>query len=294
MLKKLFGRKEKVKGPEDEKELTIEDLVTLERYDEAEARLKERVKLVPKDLHAHLKLAEVYVSLKNVHKALDEFLFVADSHAEDGFFDKGIALLAKAARLAPGDETLPRRIEKYRRLKKLEERRQYAIKGLLDNKTTGVQTAANSTIQVELLWNKIAKSHLVEALPAEILQKLFSVMEMVQTKKGQLLAENGSVMPVMLLVVAGVIEAGTEVNGKYMNIRSFSTGDLIGDSALLEHKPWPARYTVSEAGTAFKLDRDGLQKVMAGNADPIAFLSVLRQQHNDRDVAASLLKLRAS
>ena len=291
-LKKMFGRR-KNKPDKDEKELTIEDLVTLERYEEAEEMLKARLKDYPKDLHAHLRLADVYVSLKNVGKALDEYVFVADSHAEDGFFDKGIALLSKAAKLAPGDDMLPRRIEKYKRLKMLEKRRQFAVKGLMANKTTGASTAANSAIQVEILWNKIVKSHLVEQLPAQNLEKLFSVMEMRKTETGEVLADDGSPLQVMYLVVDGVVEAGAEVNGQPTNIRSFTSGDLIGDSALLEKKSWPAEYKVTEPGTVFRLDREGLAEVMAGNEDPVRFLSALRQQQNDRHVAAALQKLRA-
>lgn len=293
MFKKLFGRK-KPKVPETEtKELTIEDLITLEHYEEAAEKLKERLKLVPKDLHAHLKLAEVYVALRNVNKALDEYLFVADSYADDGFFDKGIALLSKASKIVPTDDTLPRRIERYKTLKKLETRRRYAVKGLLANKTTGVQTAGNSALQVELLWNKIAKSHIVLKLDGENLQKLFSVMVMVQTKTGQTLADSGSNLPVLYLVVDGVIEASAEVNGKSLGIRSFSTGDVIGEAALLEHKTWPARYTVTEGGTLFRLDRQGLEHAMTGNPDPRGFISVLREQHNDRDVAVSIQKVYA-
>ena len=289
----MFGRKSKKRPDADEKELTVEDLITLERYEEAAEMLKQRLKSFPKDLHAHLRLADVYVGLKNVGKALDEYLFVADSHAEDGFFDKGIALLSKAAKLAPGDDMLPRRIERYKRLKMLEKRRQYAVKGLMANKTTGASSAANSAIQVELLWNKIVKSHLVEQLQAQNLQKLFSVMQMKKTREGEVLAEDGSALQVMYLVVDGVVEAGAEVNGKYTNIRSFTSGDLIGDSALLEKKIWPAGYQVIEPGTVFRLDREGLAEVMAGNDDPVRFLSVLRQQQNDRHVAAALQKLRA-
>lgn len=292
VFKKVFGRKSKA-PPSDSKELTVEDLVTLERYAEAEEMLRQRVKSFPKDLYAHLKLAEVHVALKNVGKALDEFVFVADSYADDGFFDKSIALLSKAARLVPGDDMIPRRIERYQTLKRLEKVRQYAVKGLLANKTTGVSTAGNSKLQVELLWNKIAKSHLVMKLDGSIIQKLFSVMEMVNTKTGQVLADAGSSYPALFVVVDGVIEATADIDGKVTSVRSFSTGQLIGDSALLERKPWPAKYTVTEGGTLFRLDRDGLESVMVGNTDPVGFLSVLREQHNDRDVVAFIQKLQS-
>ena len=292
MLKKMFGRKRPA-DPED-RELTIEDLITLERYEEAAEKLKERLKMVPKDLHAHLRLAEVHVALKNVAKALDEYVFVADSHADDGFFDKAIAVLGKAVRLAPGDDMLPKRIEKYRHLKRLEKRRQLAVEGLLNNKSTRAQTAGNYKLEVELLWNKIAKSHLVGKLSAENLKKLFSVMKMERARPGKVLAEAHSQVPVMYLVVDGVIEAATEVNGREVNVRGFSTGDVIGESALLQRKSWPAKYVVTEAATLFQLDRDGLEEVMVGNDDPIAFLSVLREQQNDRDVAASIQRLQSS
>ncbi len=290
----MFGRGRKRQPDSDERELTIEDLITLERYEEAEEKLKTRLKIVPKDLHAHLRLAEVHVALKNVHKALDEYIFVADSQADDGFFDKAIAVLSKAAKLAPGDEMLPKRLEKYKRMKQLEKRRQLAVEGLLSNTSTRKQAAGNQKLEIELLWNKIAKSHLVEKLSAENLKKLFSVMKMVHARTGKVLAESGSQVPVMYLVVDGVVEAYAEVNRRQVAIRSFSTGDLIGDSALLERKAWPAQYKVTDAATLFQLDRQGLEDVMVGNEDPIAFLSVLRLQANDRDVAVSIQRLHAT
>ncbi|MEM1202893.1 MAG: cyclic nucleotide-binding domain-containing protein [Acidobacteriota bacterium] len=294
MIKKLFGGRKKSAEGGSGKELTIDDLITLERYDEALEKLKARVKAVPKDLHAHLRLADVYLALKSVNKAIDEYVYVADSQAEDGFFDKGIALLAKAGKLAPGDDTIPRRINKYRQMKRLEARKRYAIRGLLANKSTQADSAANKTLEMEMLWGKIAKSHLVAQLDGERLEKLFSVMEMKKVQEGEVIAQFGQTLPLIFLVVDGVVEARADVGGKSFDLRTFSVGDLIGDSALLEHKSWPANYTVLERGTVFTLDRDGMQVAMTGHPDPRAFLAVLRQQHNDRDVAASLARLKAS
>ncbi len=290
MIKKMFGRRKRPVDPED-REMTIEDLITLERYEEAEAKLKARLKLVPKDLHAHLRLAEVQLQLGNLAKALDEYVFVADSQADDGFYDKAVAILSKAAKLAPGDEMLPKRLDKYRQMKQLEKRRALAVEGLLANKSTRAQTAGNYKLEVELLWNKIAKSHLVRQLGAVNLKKLFSVMQMMRAKADTVLAEEGSVLPRMYLVVDGMVEATSIINGTPTTIRGFSTGDLVGESALLERKSWPASYVVTEAATLFELDREGLQEVMVGNEDPVAFLNVLRQQQNDREVAAALQRL---
>lgn len=294
MLNKLFGRKKKRLNQDEGKDLTIEDLITLENYEEALVRLKEKVKLYPKDMHSHLKIAEVYVGLKDVIRALDSYMYVADSLADDGFFDKAIALLSKAAKLAPGDDKIPKRINRYNSMKKLEHRRSFAIEGLKMNATTQSASAANSALELEMMWGKIAKSHLVAQLDGEQLRKLFSVMKLEKHANGHVLVEAGGNLPLIHLVVEGVIEASADVKGQNFSIRTFSTGDLIGDSALLEHSTWPATYTVIEKAKVFTLDREGMQTTMQGHPDPRAFISVLRQQHHDRDVLASIQKLHRS
>ena len=291
MLNKLFGKKKKRINQDEGKELSIEDLITLENYQEALDQLKAKVKLYPKDMHSHLKIAEVYVGLKDVVKALDSYMYVADSLADDGFFDKAIALLSKAAKLAPGNDKIPKRINRYRSLKKLEHRRSFAIEGLKMNATTQSASAANSALELEMMWNKIIKSHLVAQLDGEQLKKLFSVMKLEKYKRNHVLVEAGGNLPLIHLVVEGVVEATANIKGQDFSIRTFSTGDLIGDSALLEHSGWPAKYTVIEKAKIFTLDRDGMQVTMQGHPDPRAFISVLRQQHLDRDVLASVQKL---
>jgi len=286
VLKKLFGRDEK-----PERELTIEDLVTLERYDEAATRLRARIKSAPKDLHAHLKLAEVYVELRVLDKALDEYVFVADSYVADGFFDKGVALLGKARKLLPGDDMLPRRIEQYRRQKRLDRRRRLAIEGLAANTTTS-KAAGNSAVELELLWNQITKSHLVEALTGSQLKRLFSAMEMRTLAVDDILGEAGTADARLYLVVNGVVEATARIDQEPVSIRTFTTGDIIGDVALLERKPWPATFRVKTAGIAFCLDRRGFEQVMVGNEDPRGFIATLRRQDNDRDVARTIAALR--
>lgn len=292
MLNKLFGKSSKPAGPAaKEPELTLEDLIALERYEEAAEMLRQRLKMAPKDLHAHLRLAEVYVSLKNATKALDEFIFVADTMADDGFFDKAIAVLQKAHRINPGDDQIPRRMEKYKNMKALEKRRDLAIEGLLANKSTGVHTAGNMQLQMQLLWNKIAKSPIVARIEPEQLKKLFSVMELTKIKAGEWLVRAGQVLPTIFLIVDGTVEAEAQAGGRTFNIRNFTSGDLLGDSALLENKPWPADYKVTTGGNVFTLSREGLQVAMTGLSDPREFLGILRVQANDRDVAANIQRL---
>ncbi|MEM8960857.1 MAG: cyclic nucleotide-binding domain-containing protein [Acidobacteriota bacterium] len=298
MFKKILGGKGKKKSShaDESRELTIEDLITLERYEEAADALKRRVKLVKNDLHAHLKLAEVYTALAEPSKAIDAYGFVADSYAEDGFYDRAVAVLSKAARLAPGDDVLPRRLEKYKRMKRLEARRKLAIEGLLANPTTKVQDAANSALQMELLWNKIARTEIVHELSAEELKRLFSVMNMRDVEPGEILASAGMADGKLYLVVAGVVEAmvtiGSGDHARETSALSFSSGDVIGESVLLERKSWPAEYKVSKAGTVFELDRPGLEKAMQGSEDPVHFLSVLRRQRKDQAAVKNVQQIR--
>ncbi len=96
-----------------------------------------------------------------------------------------------------------------------------------------------------------------------------------------------------MLIVNGVVEAYVkDETGKEMSIRTFSSGDIVGEGPLLERTPWPASYRASEPSMVLKLTREGLEKTLVGNPDPRAFLEVLREQHNDRDIAATLRRIR--
>ncbi|HEY8020606.1 MAG TPA: cyclic nucleotide-binding domain-containing protein [Thermoanaerobaculia bacterium] len=272
---------------------TIDDLIVLERYEEAEDRLRAKLKANPQDLHSHLKLAEVYTQLSQFAKAIDEFGFVADEYAGDGFYDKGLALLSKAAKLAPLDATLRSRMDRLQREKALEHTRTLALEGL---RQAGGQQAGTSALELGRLWHNLVESSLVQHLPGEQLKRLFATMKLLHLKEaGAMLAEEGSEAPFLLLLVRGVLEAEIAApGGKPMGIRSFTSGDIVGEGVLLERTPWPANYRVSEPITALQLTREGLEQSLVGNPDPRGFLEALREQHNDRSVAAMVRRLRTA
>ncbi len=270
---------------------TIDDLIVLERYDEAEERLRTKLKANPQDLHSHLKLAEVYAQLKQYGKAIDEFGFVADEYAGDGFYDKGLALLSKAAKLAPLDPSLRARIDRLQREKALEHTRGLALEGL---RQAGGQQAGTSALELGRLWHNLAASSLVQHMPGEQVKRLFSTMKLLRMEVGDTVAEEGSAEPFLLLLVRGIVEAEMPApGGKAMSVRSFTSGDILGEGALLERGSWPAHYKVTEALTALRLTREGLEQSLVGNPDPRGFLEALREQHNDRDVASTVRRLRA-
>jgi tetratricopeptide (TPR) repeat protein len=290
-IKKWFGGSSKDAQGSKDKDYTIDDLIVLERYDEAAEQLKMKLKISPQDLHSHLRLAEVYAELRQFDKAVDEFGFVAEEYAQDGFYDKGIALLSKAQKLAPLDQTLRFRIEKIQREKSMEHVRAYALEGL---RQAGGSHAGTSALELKRLWHHLVGSMVVQRLPGDQLKRLFSAMQLIRLEPQTVIAEGGSQEAFLLLLVNGVVEAVVLEGGKEITLRTFTSGDIIGEAALLERGVWPARYRVGEPLTALKLTREGLEQSLAGTSDPRGYLEVLRGQHNDRDLAATLRRLRSS
>lgn len=289
VLKKLFGGGRQA-APDEAS--TIEDLIVLERYEEAVDRLKARLRANPDDLHGHLRLAEAYAGMEEYPKAVDEYVYVAEEYAQDGFYDRGIALLLKARRYAPLDPALEEKIERFRLAKDSERSRSLALEGLREGRTTGATTAA---LLVERLWHKVAPSPLVRNLPPEALKRLVSVMELVTLEEGAEVAAAGSLEARLLFLLDGVVRARVPGgDGEGATIRDFGPGDVIGESVLLERRGWPADYRVAEAGKALVLRREGLEKALQGNPDPRGFLTALRSQHNDRGVEKTLAQLSAS
>lgn len=280
------------KAVKKEENYTIDDMIVLERYDEAVEHLKSKIKLNPNDLHLHLKLAEAYIGLKEYGRAVDEFGYVAEEYAQDGFYDKGIALLSKAQKLAPMDQSLRYRIERIQREKSMENVRAIALEGL---RQAGGTNAGTSAMEMKRLWHYLATSSLVQHLAGDQLKRLFSSMELMRADKDAILAEEGSREAFLLLIVNGLVEAYfLQDGGKEMALRTFTSGDVLGEAPLLEHGSWPAHYRVAEPLVALKLTREGLEKTLVGNPDPRNFLEVLREQHNDRDLATTLRRLRTA
>jgi hypothetical protein len=291
-IKSWFGGGKQEQKAKKDQEYTIDDLIVLERYDEACEWLKSRLKLNPSDLHMHLKLAEVYASLKQYERAVDEFGYVAEEYAQDGFYEKGVALLSKAQKLAPMDQSLRFRIERIQREQRMEHVRAIAIEGL---RAAGGQKAGTSSVELKRLWHHLATTQVVQHLSGDQLKRLFSAMELTRLEANSVVAEEGATDHFLLLIVIGVVEAFyRDASGREVTVRTFTSGDIVGEGALLERNPWPVAYRVTEPGSALKLTREGLEKTLIGNPDPRQFLEVLREQHNDRDLAATLRRLRNS
>ena len=294
MLKRLFGGRAAASPGREEH--SIDDLIVLERYPEAIERLEARLKSNPRDLHSHLKLAEVFSQARMGTKALDQYLFVADSYTEDGFYDKSLALLTRVSRLAPGDESVVGRILRNQRLKELEHSRVLAIEGLVHAQSAQSPLEKTSPVEVQRVWQGLAGSKLVERITGEQLKRLLSGEAITEWSPGEVVAERGSSIERLFIVAGGSLEAVIThpENGQTLQVRTFGAGDVVGERALFEHKPWPATYRVVETAKLLRIDRAGLEQSMSGLGDPRGLLEAIRAQHADRDVAAAVEKLLAS
>ena len=289
MLKKIFGKKD----GDPSQRYTIDDLIVLERYAEAEQRIHEELRFRPNDLNLHLKLADVHVGLRNVQKAADEYLWVADRYSADGFHDRAIAVIIKARRLNPMDDTLPQRIERLEVARKLEHSRSGAMEGFLHGLHSQEAGASGTAVmEFQTIWRSLQKTRLLRDLSGDQLKLLFQGVVALHLNPGQTLVERGSRDEAVFIVVSGEIGASfVDRLGATVDIRSFGQGNVLGEGSLFAHKPWPANYRAKSKATLLKLTPEGLQICLTGNPDPRGFLDVMRREGLDNEVSEKVNKL---
>ena len=287
MIKKLFGKKD----ASAQQQYTIDDLIVLERYAEAEQRIHEDLKYRPQDLNLHLKLADVHVGLRNVAKAIDEYGWVADKYAADGFHDRAIAVLTKARRLNPMDDTLAGRIERLETARKLEHSRSGALEGFVGG-LHAKEGGGTAVMEFQAIWRQLAKSRLLRELSAEQLKLVFQGVVVVYVEPGQTVVDRGSRDEALFVVVSGELVASiVDHAGASIDVRSFGPGQIVGEGSLFEHRAWPATYKAKTKVTLLKLTPAGLEICLRGNPDPRGFLDLMRREQLDREVGQSVGRL---
>ncbi|MDX1503414.1 MAG: cyclic nucleotide-binding domain-containing protein [Thermoanaerobaculia bacterium] len=273
-----------------EEEVPIDELIALRRFDEAAARLRERIAASPNDLHDRLKLADLLLEQGSRGEALKEYFTVADGHALEGFYSKAHALLAKLDRLLPGNDKVRQKMESLERVQNVERRRDLVVGALLQDRDE--RGMARSAFEVQRFWRDLAANPLVERMSDAQLRRLFGAFRMRKVEEGSILAAAGSATAEIYLIAAGEIAAQAVLSsGKRTTLRSFTPGDLIGDRVLLEHQSWPAEYVVTKSGAVLALTRESLGAAMQGETDPRGFLDALRCQRHDHEVASLVTKI---
>ena len=287
-IKKWIGRWTRSKSAEP---VLVDDLIILERWDEAESLLKDKLRKNSRDLQSRLKLAELFERTSRPREAVEEYSYVADRYTTDGYFDKAIAMLTKASKLNPSEANWQLKLQRVRRARKLEQRLTTVMRSLSSLEGPVGASATTSYLELRRVWSELAVSDLIDRLDNDQLGRLLKVMELVKIGRGKAIVEKGQQLDELYLLTRGKVDAELELpNGETTVLRSLEPGDVVGDQALLERHPWSATYRATEPVVILKLDRPALESAIQGNPDPRGLLDALREQRLDSDIAAAVEK----
>lgn len=287
-MSKWFGKRGKKKEPET---VHVDDLIILEQWDDAEDMLKQRLKKNSRDLQAHIRLAKVYERTSRRREALEEYSYIADRYTADGYFDKAVAILAKASKMAPQEGKLIFKRRAVERMRKFERRLTAIMRNLSQAEGQVGSTATSSYLELRRVWGELAVSDLMDHLDDEQLGRLLKVMEMERLGRDKVIVHAGERRDQLIMVTRGKVDVEVLLpNGETTAIRHLEAGDVAGDQALLERTPWTATYKTTEPVVLLKLSRAGLETALQGNPDPRGLLDTLRQQGLDTEVAAAVNK----
>jgi tetratricopeptide (TPR) repeat protein len=275
-----------------ERELTVDELIVLERYEEAEARLRTHLRGHGDDVHSRAKLAEVLSALGRSGEAVAEYSYVADLYRDDGFYDKAAALLLRAIKLDPKSDELRTLLTRVERDKSAARNRQQALDALRQASAAPGSTNMHF-VELQYLWERIADTPLFDRLPADQIGLLLRNLKLRRLPPDETFKERGDATPALCLVGGGSIEAYARRGERLISISTHGVGEILGESSLLERKSWPADTRSQEATVVLELTLDGLEAALAGNPNPRALLDALRAQQNDVKIRNWLQELGA-
>jgi CRP-like cAMP-binding protein len=271
-------------GKKAQREPNIDDLINLERYDEALTQLKERVRRRPNEHHSRLKMAELLMKISRRAEAVEEYLLVSEGFERDGFYNKASALVTRVARLVPGDVRLVAKARRLDRIKRLDHLRKVVFEHL----------QSTIALRVEREWTSFVQGELLSRLSEDQLRRLLPNLTLRELEEKKELVSAGVRLDQLFWIVSGEICARVILpNGAETDIRAFDGGDLIGERALFSRHTWAAVYVASKKSSLLVLDRAGLEKSLVGEEDPRGLLEALRAEKNDEAVHQAVAKMTA-
>jgi hypothetical protein len=277
----------KGKGEEvHQRQLSVDDLVSLGRLEEARVELDRRLRDSPRHHATQVKLADVLLAMRRPSEALEIYEAAAQGFAGDGFHDKARAVLQKMLKIAPGHDKASLGLEQLERAKEREHRRLIVMRHLSH---AGEGDRAIDAFRINQLWKGLSRSKVLDALDIRSLSRLFESFELRRLAEGEEIAAPGELLQELFLLAGGQVEViERRADGPPIVLRTYESGDVFGEAALLEHHPWSAVHRVRDACDALCLTRDGLAAALVGATDPRALLDALRVQRHDASLAAML------
>jgi hypothetical protein len=261
---------------------TVDDLILQGRLSRAQHILELRIAENDEDVHSHIKLGDLLAGKRRTADALKSYLRAAELLSLDGFFDKSLALLKTARKLAgPDQTTIDAMEETVLRAKELDMAAWTMRKG---KSAEGGRLSAS--IELEALWRRMHDSDFVNNLGAGQLEALMEAMELYQLPAGELLVREGDHEPAIFLIASGLLQARLDPDRRDLLLRNFGPGQIIGESVLFERRAWPASYRAAHNCQLLRLDVGGLQRALNKTKSRRQLIMALSSQHNDTQVAA--------
>jgi tetratricopeptide (TPR) repeat protein len=286
MKKWLGGRGKTETG--DAKKLSVDELMTLGRPDEARERLEARLRESPTDLRAQAKLGDVMLAMHRPTEALTMWESAAAGYAADGFHDKASAVLQKMLKVAPNHEKAILGLEQLQKAKERDRRRTIVVQHLSSSGEHGER--AMDAFRINQLWKTLSRCSVLEALDTGTLGRLFEYLEQRRVPKGTRLANRGDSREELYIVARGRVDVIEErEDAKPIVMRAYQPGDVFGEAALLDHRLWNAVHLVGMDSLLLCLSADSLAAVLAGTAEPRRVLEALRVQRHDASLAAMVI-----
>jgi hypothetical protein len=272
--------RERIRKEQDSE--SIDDLILQGRFSRAQQVLELRIAENQEDVHSHIKLAELLTQRRRNEEALRNFLRAAQLLSEDGFFDKSLALLKTARKLAGKDtSSIDAMEETVLRAKELDTAAWNVRRG-----KSGEGARITASIELEALWRRMSESDFVQNLAKGQLETLMDSMELCQVPAGEIIAREGEIDPALYLIASGLVQARLDPDRRDLLLRNFGPGQMIGESVLFERRPWPASYKAAHNCQLLRLDVGGLQRALNKTKSRRQLITALSSQRNDQQVAA--------
>jgi hypothetical protein len=273
--------REKVRKEQDTE--SVDDLILQGRLSRAKQVLELRIASNAEDVHSHIKLAELLTQKRQNEDAMRNYLRAAELLAEDGFFDKALALLKTARKLSgPDASAIDAMEETVLRAKELD----MAAWSVRKGKSADGSARISASIELEALWRRMSESDFVQNLGKGQLEVLMDAMELYQVPAGEVIAREGELDPALYLIASGLVQARLDASGRDLLLRNFGPGQLIGEGVLFQRRPWPATYKAAHNCQLLRLDAGGLQRALTKTTSRRQLVTALSSQRNDQQVAA--------
>lgn len=273
--------RERVRKDQDTDD-AIDDLLIQGRFTRARQVLENRLLANDEDVHSRIKLAEILASRRRSDEALQHYVRASQLLSEDGFFDKALALLKTARKLSPKDDQIDLMEEQVLRAKELDRAAWSVRKGAGGPGTNRLA----ASIELEALWRRMSDSDFVQSLGQGDLEALMAVMELRPVDAGSYVVRESSERRELYLIASGMIQARLDPEGRDLLLRNFGPGQIIGESVLFDHKPWPATYRAAHNSQLLGLSVAGIQRALKKTRARRRLVEALSSQHNDQQVVA--------